>query len=299
MKKDPLINIGSLKLLLKENGLVLKKNRGQNFLIDGNILRKIIREADPGPADRILEIGAGPGTLTRELCRRAGSVVAVEWDRGLAKILKKQTADFGNLRLVQGDILSLDLGELLAIGFSGAGGEESGGEIKVVSNLPYSIASPVLIKLLESRSGIRRMICMVQEDLGRRLVSGPGKKTYGILSLIARMHSRPRLAFTVSGNCFFPRPAVSSAVINFHMRRSPAHPVKDIRLWKALVKAGFGGRRKMLKNALAQDARLGYTASEIAEAGRAAKIDLRLRAEQLSTADFARLANALGERGKR
>ena len=302
MKGNPLLNIGYLKFLLKENNLVLKKNRGQNFLVDGNILRKIIREADLRPNDRVLEIGAGLGTLTRELCRRAGNVIAVEWDRGLTELLFKQTAECNNLQVIQGDILRMDFSSLLENTGSkipqfdmedkGRRGNSTG-KFKVVSNLPYSICSPVLIKLLESKIGIQTMVCMVQEELGSRIVSKPGKKSYGILSLLAQMHSRPRIAFKVSRNCFFPLPRVDSAVINFQMLEGAAYPVKDIKLWKALVKAAFARRRKMLKNTLAQDDKVNYTSDQIIRGCSRANLDPNLRAEQLSVEDFARLADAL------
>lgn len=290
MSTNLLLNISYIKNLLRENRLVLSKKRGQHFLIDSNILRKIVETADLGPEDEVLEIGAGLGTLTLELCKKAGKVVAVEWDRGLVKLLLEITAACKNLEVIQADILGIDFVWLKRL-FKHT--QATRGKLKVVSNLPYSISSPVLVKLLESRIGIEAMVCMVQEEVGERIVSSPGKKNYGILSILAQMYGSPRIVFRVARGCFFPSPRVDSVIIHFQIMSGGAHPVKDRRLWKTVVKAAFSQRRKMLKNTLAQDNRLGYTADEVREACIRAQIDPNLRAEKLSVEDFVHLADAL------
>ena len=289
MIDSPLLNRSYLTELLRKNRLRLSKRRGQHFLVDGNILEKICQVADLHQEDFVLEIGAGVGALTRELGRRAGEVVAVESDRGLFRLLEKEFSEEENIRLIQADILRADLPELGA-GFHPG---RSGGKLKVVSNLPYSIASLVLVKLLESELKIDTLICMVQEEVGRRLVAVPGSKSYGVLSLLTRMHSRPRIVFPVKRNCFFPVPRVDSVVVRLRKRPPAEQGVRSPAFWKKVVKTAFSSRRKMLKNNLAREQGLDYTPEEIAAAFRRARLDLSCRGEELSVRDFSRLADAL------
>ncbi len=291
MIDNPLLNRSYLTELLRKNRLRLSKRRGQHFLMDGNILEKICRAADLQGDDLVLEIGAGIGALTRELGRRAGEVVAVESDRGLFRLLRKELSDEKNIRLIQADILRTELAELCADFNSG----RSDGRLKVVSNLPYSIASLVLVKLLESELEIDTLICMVQEEVGGRLVAVPGSKSYGVLSLLTRMHSRPRILFPVKRNCFFPVPRVDSVVVQLRKRPPAEQAVRSPAFWKKVVKAAFSSRRKMLKNNLVREKDLNYTPEEIAEAFRRSRLDLSCRGEELSLDDFIRLADALDQ----
>ena len=287
MKSNPLLSPSHLKEILRGADLSLSKKKGQNFLIDGNVLGKIVDAAEIGPDDRVLEIGGGLGTLTMELCRRAGKVITVEWDRGLAKLLRTNCSAFKNLEVVEADILQIDLPSLVD---SLRGG---GAEVKVVANLPYSISGPLLVKLLESEAGFSSFVLMLQKEVGERIASPPGSKKYGALSVLAQMYGRPRAVAAVSRNCFYPRPRVDSVLLRIEVLPERAFPVADIALWKRVVRAAFGRRRKMLKNTLVQDRELGYTEPEIAKACGRAKIDPRLRAEQIPVKDFARLADAL------
>lgn len=291
MLESPLLNRTYLINLLRENHLRLSKRRGQHFLTDGNILDKICRTADLQPDDLVLEIGAGAGTLTRELARRAGEVVAVESDRGLFRLLQAEISSRKNVHLIQADILRTDLDEL-------RGAFHSPGKIKVVSNLPYSIAGPVLIKFLESDLEIDNLICMVQQEVGERLAAGPGSKRYGVLSLLTQMHSRPRIVFPVKRNCFFPPPRVDSVIVQLRMIPRPHPGVSFPLLWKQLVKTAFSSRRKMLKNNLARDPGLNYTPEEIKTAFSRVRLELTCRGEELTVEDFIRLTDALEQRRK-
>ncbi len=287
MKPNPLLSPSHLKVILRWADLYLLKKKGQNFLIDGNILGKIIDAAELTRKDRVLEIGGGLGTLTMELCRRAGKVAVVEWDRGLVKLLRRNCSTFKNLEVIEADILKVDLTSIVG----SLRGKDS--EVKVVANLPYSISGPLLVKLLESEAGFSSFVLMLQKEVGERITSPPGSKKYGALSVLSQMYGRPRAIASVSRNCFYPRPRVDSVLLRIEVLPKRAFPVADIALWERVVKAAFGRRRKMLKNTLVQDRELGYTEPEIVRACGRIKLDPHLRAEQIPVKDFARLADAL------
>ncbi|MFH1037445.1 MAG: 16S rRNA (adenine(1518)-N(6)/adenine(1519)-N(6))-dimethyltransferase RsmA [PVC group bacterium] len=292
MNDNSLFSPAYLRGLLKAAGLSARKSRGQTFLIDRNIAEKIIRSAGLGRDDAVLEIGPGPGTLTRELCRRAARVIAVEWDRGLVRVLREQTRDCSNLEVLEEDFLKTDLAALAAR--LGAG-RRPGSVLKVVANLPYSISGPLVAKLIESDAGFSLLVLMVQKEMGERIVSPPGRKRYGRLSVLARMYSRPRIVAAVCRNSFFPRPRVDSVIVRFDIIPPDERPVRDLALWRPVAAAAFAQRRKMLKNALAAGRGLDYTEEQIVTACSRAGIDPKDRAENLSADDFYRLASALGE----
>lgn len=274
---SPLTSPARIAAILKERGFSPRRGRGQNFLIDGNILNKILDAAELDADDEVLEIGAGLGTLTGELCRRVRRVVAVEWDRGFVEILGDLARSFSNLRVVPGDILKMDLPALLP-----ARG-------KLISNLPYSVAGAILFRLLSEDTVPALLLCLVQKEVAERIASPPGPKEYGILSVLAQSRTRPEILFRVKPSCFFPRPRVESAVIRLRMGPRP----ENFSFFVSVVKAAFNRRRKMLKNSLAALEVVGYTAAGIEKAAAAAGIDLRARAETLSSEDFMRLSAAL------
>lgn len=288
MSYNPLLSPGYLRDLLNKEGLSLKKSRGQNFLVDRNVVRKILRAACLSRDDAVLEIGPGPGGLTHELCRLAGKVVAVEWDRGLVRILREQASERDNLEIIQADFLKTDLTDLADRLRSGTTPPT---RLKVVANLPYSITGPLLVKLLESEIGFSILVLMVQKEVGERIVSPPGNKNYGRLSVLCRTYSELEIIAPVSRNSFFPRPMVDSVIVRFKVYPSSESPIADPALWKNLVRAAFAQRRKMLKNTLAADQQLGYSEDQIVAACLRAGIDPKRRAEQLSVEDFVRLAN--------
>ncbi len=235
-----------------------------------------------------LEIGPGPGGLTRELCLRAGRVIAVERDRVLARILREETGDLNNLEIVEEDFLAADLPALIRR----LGPPASAGRLKVVANLPYSVSGPILARLLESEADFELLVLTVQKEVGERIVAPPGGKRYGRLSVLARIYSRPEIIAEVSRNSFYPRPRVDSVVVR--LRFSPEPPPGGSRkLLSAVIRAAFGQRRKMLKNALAGDRELGYSEDQVQTACREAGIDPRSRPEELPASGYIRLAAAL------
>ncbi|HDL63860.1 MAG TPA: ribosomal RNA small subunit methyltransferase A, partial [Proteobacteria bacterium] len=293
MNDNPLFSPVYLKDILLKEGIFARRSRGQNFLIDRNVADKILRAADLSDADTVLEIGPGPGALTLELCRLAGKVVTVEWDRGLVRILREQANEYDNLEIIQADFLKTDL-PALADNLRNEKTLRTG--LKVVANLPYSITGPLLVKLLESEIGFSILVLMVQKEVGERIVSPPGNKKYGRLSVLCRTYSEVEIISQVSRNSFFPRPGVDSVILRFKIYPAGKSSIVDPARWKNLVRAAFAQRRKMLKNTLAADRQLGYSEDQIIAACHRVEIDPRGRAEQLSVKNFIQLANALGER---
>jgi 16S rRNA (adenine1518-N6/adenine1519-N6)-dimethyltransferase len=292
---NPLFRPAYLRSILAAAGFSPQKSRGQNFLIDRNRGEAIVAAAGLARSDAVLEIGPGPGALTRELCLRAGRVTAVERDRVLARILREETGDLANLEIVEEDFLAADLPELIRRLRAAA---EPDARLKVVANLPYSVSGPILARLLESGAGFTRMVLTVQKEVGERIVSPPGGKRYGRLSLLARIYSRPEIIAAVSRNSFFPRPRVDSVVVRLEMIPVPELPALDRVFLRELIRAAFGKRRKMLKNALAGDRELGYSEPRIQAACAAAGIDPRSRPEELSAGDFINLAGHLKNQGE-
>ena len=274
--------------VLQRYNFNFQKKFGQNFLIDGHVIEKIIAAAGIGKDDVVLEIGPGIGTLTQRLCEAAGDVVAVEIDRNLIPILTGDTCkDYKNLQIVSGDIMKTDIPELLA--------PYGDRPVKVVANLPYYITTPILMKLLEDRLPIESITVMVQKEVAERMETGPGTKDYGALSLAVQYYSEPYLAANVPANCFMPRPNVGSAVIRLTVHDTPPVSVKDERKMFALIRASFNQRRKTLVNGIGNAAELSYTKEQVAEALEKLGMPATIRGEALTLADFAALSDALEE----
>lgn len=254
-----------------------RKRLGQHFLIDPNIVRKIVALADLRPDETVLEIGPGRGILTRALCAQARSVVAIELDRKLGAYLAEALADCRNLDLRLGDALEF-IYETLPEG------------TVVVANLPYQVSSPLLFKLLAARERLDRMVLMLQTEVARRLVAKPGTSEYGILSVLTQYRTEPSLAFRVSPSCFRPPPEVGSAVVRLAMRTRGAVPVEDEARFVRTVRAAFAHRRKTLANSLRDE---GLPPDEVAHALARAGIDASRRAETLSLPEFAAVSDAL------
>ena len=231
----------------------------------------------------MLEVGAGVGTLTAGLAERAGWVTAVEVDRGLLEALHTTVGGRPNVRIVPGDVLALPPAAL----FDGPPDAPR----KVVANLPYNIASAVLMRLLEAPLGITLLVVTVQREVAERIAARPGGRDYGILSVATQYHATPRILARIPPGAFLPRPKVASSLVELKPHRTPPAPVPDERAFFRVVTAGFGQRRKMLSNALAAGLDLPRAVVEraCAEAG----VDPRARAETLSLAAFAALAQAL------
>ena len=259
------------------------KRLGQNFLVDAGVVRAIVDVADLSPADTVLEIGPGIGTLTQGLAESGARIVAVELDKKLPAVLAETLKGYDNVTVVPGDILKLDILRILNLG--------AGERFKVVANLPYYITTPILMALLEQHLPIERMVTMVQKEVAVRMTARPGSKDYGALSVAVQYHTDARIVMDVPPRAFMPAPEVTSAVIACRVRETPTVHPSDEKLFFRLVRAAFGQRRKTLLNALTG---AGLT-KELCRAGLAAAgIAESLRGEQLSLADFARLSDAVG-----
>jgi len=253
------------------------KRLGQHFLVDPNIVRKIVATAGVQPGDTVLEIGPGRGILTRALCAAARTVVAVELDAKLVDYAREHLADCPNLDLQQGDALDWPLEQLPP------------GTL-VVANLPYYVSTPLLFRLLEARDRFDRLVLMLQTEVARRLVAQPGSKDYGVLSVMTQAHAAPSLAFQVSPSCFRPRPDVGSAVVTLPLRRPSLIEQAGEARFAQTVRAAFAHRRKTLANALRDE---GLAQDDIGRALAAAGIDPLRRAETLSVQEFIFLSRAL------
>lgn len=224
---------------LQELGACAKKSLSQNFLIDGNILKKIVVVAEVTPGDFILEIGPGPGALTQALLKSGAHVLAVEKDALFAKGLSNLQAKYPHLEVIEGDFLKLSLPDLL---------KERKKNCKVVANLPYQITTPILAKLFPLMGSVLTLTVMVQKEVGMRMVAREGSKDYSRLSLFTRYYCDPKLCFSVSPNSFFPPPKVSSCVMHLKLHTPP--PVSSETRFFEMVKVVFGQRRKMLRATL-------------------------------------------------
>lgn len=281
-----LISPAVVKSLLLEHGLRPKKRLGQNFLIDRNVLNKIIDAAGIGPDDSALEIGPGLGVVTRELALRAGHVVAVEADRDLIPILQNILADLPNAEIVNADFLRLELDSFLQERFGDS-------KLAVVANLPYYITTPIIAELLGVKERISNIVLMVQKEVAQRLAAPPGGGDYGSITVFVRYHCEMQIVAQASRNVFFPIPDVDSSLIRLTVRSTPPVKVEDESLFFSVVRAAFGKRRKTLLNALADAPDLGLTKSQVDEALAAAGIDPTRRGETLDLPEFGAIADAI------
>lgn len=263
-----------------------QKRFGQNFLIDSNVLKKIVDSADVRREDCVLEIGPGIGTLTQYLAERAGRVVAVEIDKALLPILEDTLSSYSNVTVLNEDILKVDLHGLVQE-------RNQGRPVKVVANLPYYITTPIIMKLFESHVPLKSVTVMVQKEVADRMQVGPGTKDYGALSLAVQYYARPEVVAQVSCACFIPRPRVGSTVIRLDRYETPPVEVRDEKLLFALIRAAFNQRRKTLTNSIANAGELAYGREDVAQALTALGLDPSVRGEALTLQEFAALANFL------
>ncbi|MBQ8950926.1 MAG: 16S rRNA (adenine(1518)-N(6)/adenine(1519)-N(6))-dimethyltransferase RsmA [Eubacterium sp.] len=268
--------------VIQKHNFSFKKSFGQNFLIDSHVIDKIIRAAEIGPEDNVLEIGPGIGTLTQYLAEAAGKVKAVEIDEKLIPVLSETLAEYDNVEVINQDILKCDIDSLF-------GGEP----FKVVANLPYYITTPIIMGLLEGKSHFDSLTVMIQKEVADRMKAGPGTKDYGALSLAVQYYAEPYLAANVPPNCFMPRPAVGSAVIRLKRRETPAVSVKNERLLFKLIRAAFMERRKTLLNAVKNSQELDIPRERVEEVLTEMGIDTRIRGEALTLEQFALIADRI------
>lgn len=250
------------------------KRLGQNFLVDPNIVRKIVALAEIAPSAHVLEIGPGRGMLTGALCKTAGRVTAIEVDPRLHAYLAERQAEFPNLTLVLDDALAYPL-DNLPVG------------TLVVANLPYYISTPLLFRLLDHRDRFPRMVLMLQEEVADRLVAKPSSSDYGVLSVLAQYAAEITKAFKVSAQCFRPRPEVGSAVVSLRTKERRDLSPPEEPTFAALVKAAFAHRRKTLVNSLKDE---GYDQQSVAEALESLSLSPAARAEILTVAQFVALS---------
>lgn len=266
-----------------------QKKYGQNFLIDANILEKIIKAAGVNENDCVLEIGPGIGTMTQYLCEHAREVVAVEIDKKLIPILEQDTLSaYDNVTIINEDILKLDLHALVQE-------KNNGRPVKVVANLPYYITTPIIMGLFESHVPLDSITIMVQKEVAERMQVGPGTKDYGALSLAVQYYAKPEVMMTVPAGCFMPRPNVDSAVIKLTRHAAPPVTVPDEKFMFDLIRAAFNQRRKTLVNALGNAAGLCLEKDSILCALEKMECAPTIRGEALTLEEFAVLAQLLYE----
>lgn len=272
--------------LMQTHSVSAKKSLGQNFIIEPQVIADIVAAAGCDKQDLVLEIGPGLGSLTQALSAAAGQVLALEIDQSLLAALRESLADCHNVQLLHADAMEADLAGLLA---DFAGREDLRPGFMAVANLPYYITTPLLLRFLEQpQLPWRRLVFMVQKELAERMQAAPGGKEYGALSLAVQYRAAARVAFSVPPSVFVPRPKVASAVIVLERLPQPPVQVADEQLFFAVVRAGFGQRRKTLLNSLS--AGLALDKQQVGAALQAAGIEPGRRAETLTLAEFARLA---------
>ena len=272
--------------IIKKYNFVFQKKYGQNFLIDGRVLDKIIGAAQIGPDDCVLEIGPGIGTMTKRLAEAAGQVISVEIDKNLIPILQEVLGEYDNITILNEDILKVDIPALV---------EQYNGDrpIKVVANLPYYITTPIIMGLFESNVPIDNITVMVQKEVALRMQEGPGSKDYGALSLAVQYYAEPYIVANVPPNCFIPRPKVGSAVIRLTRHKEKPVQVKNEQFMFRLIRASFNQRRKTLQNALHNMNELSLTKEEIVDALQTMGLSETIRGEKLSLSEYAKLSDLL------
>lgn len=282
-------NLSDLRVIhetLERHGFRFSKALGQNFLVDDTVCPRMAELCGADEKTCALEIGPGIGVLTAELAKRAKRVAAVELDQRLLPVLGETLAEFDNVTVVHGDVLELDLAALLQ--------EQFGGDpVVVCANLPYYITTPILMRLLESGLPFRAITVMVQKEVADRLTARPGEKNAGAITVMVDYYAEAEKLFGVPKGAFTPAPKVDSAVIRLRRRAVPPVEIDDPAAFFRLVKAAFAQRRKTAVNSVS--ATLGVPKSAVAEALGVCGLDANVRAEVLSTEEFAALFRALEE----
>lgn len=281
---ENLSNISVIRDVLSRHGFSFSKGLGQNFLINPTVCPRMAEQGNAQPGWGMIEIGAGVGVLTAELARRADKVVCIEIDSRLLPILDETLAEFDNIKIVNEDVLKVDLHKLIAEEFPDM-------PVAVCANLPYYITSPIIMSLLESRLPISSLTVMVQKEAAQRICAQPGSREVGAVSIAVRYYCEPKVLFQVSRGSFMPSPDVDSTVIRLDIRKEPAVAVDVEENFFKVVKAAFSQRRKTLSNTLSSG--LGISKAQTAELLDRANVPANLRAEQLSMQQFAAIANAL------
>jgi 16S rRNA (adenine1518-N6/adenine1519-N6)-dimethyltransferase len=274
----------AIKEIIERHSFRFSKSLGQNFLIDKNIVDKIMEGAAITRDDNVLEVGPGIGTLTQELVARASKVVAVEIDKALLPVLGETLGNPTNLTIIHGDILKIDIGELVENLFEGM-------DFKVVANLPYYITTPIIMRFLEEELPFTILTVMIQREVAQRIIARPGQKEYGSLSVVVQYYTKPGLVCKVPASVFMPKPKVDSTVISLVRRDRPLVEVRDRELFFRVVRGAFAKRRKTLLNNLTSGELEKWNREEILRVLEISGIDPQRRGETLTIEEFALIAN--------
>lgn len=276
------------RAILEKYGFSFKKSLGQNFLIDTNILKRIVEHAELTPSSGAIEIGPGIGALTEQLARQSKKVVAFEIDQRLLPILRDTLSPYPNVKVLNEDILKADIKSVINEEFSEMA------DLMVVANLPYYVTTPIIMKLLEEKIPIRGIVVMLQKEVADRISAKPGTKDYGSLSIAVQYYTKAETVMIVPKTVFVPQPNVDSAVIRLTVRKEPIVQVKDEDFFFQITRASFAQRRKTLLNNLTSQLTNGKEKkSEILTALEKAEIEPSRRGETLSIEEFARLSDEL------
>lgn len=284
-------NVGNTIDILQKYNFSFRKKFGQNFLIDGNILEKIVNAAQITDADCVLEIGPGIGTMTQYLAERAKSVVAVEIDTNLIPILQDTLSSYGNVKIINEDILKVDIDRIVEE-------QNEGNPIKIVANLPYYITTPIIMSLLEKHIRLQSITIMVQKEVADRMQAGPGTKEYGALSLAVQYYTNPEIIAKVPASCFLPRPNVDSTVIRLTRYDRPPVEAMDEAYLFSIIRASFNQRRKTLINGLSNAGNLGISKERAAEVLEKMGLSAQIRGEALTLKQFTEFSNCLPQEKK-
>lgn len=280
-----LSNIGTIKDILGRHGFTFSKSLGQNFLINPSVCPKMAEQSGAKKGVGVIEVGPGIGVLTCQLAERADRVVAIELDKRLLPVLDETLAEYDNIRIINDDILKIDLKKLIETEFSGM-------EVVVCANLPYYITSPVIMKLLEDKLPINALTVMVQKEAAQRICAEVGSRQSGAVTVAVNYYAKPQILFGVSAGSFMPAPKVDSAVIRLDILKEPCVQVEDEELFFRVVKAAFSQRRKTLPNSLS--AGLQISKLTVTNALNRANVPVNYRAEQLTMEQLAKISNAIG-----
>ena len=281
---DRLSSHQATKEVVQKHNFKFSKSLGQNFLIDTNVIDRILEGARVKEGDYVIEVGPGIGTLTKEMGRTAEKVVAIEIDKTLIPILEETLADFPNIEVINQDILKVNVQELVKE-------KLNGGPVKLVANLPYYITTPIVMKFLEEDIPVTDIVVMVQKEVADRMNAKPNTKDYGALSVAVQYYCDTEIVAKAPRHMFMPQPNVDSTVIGLHIREEKKYNVDNEDIFFKTVKASFGQRRKTLLNSLGG---LGFLSKDqIKIALQEANIDEKRRGETLSIEEFASLSNAV------
>ncbi len=270
--------------IIQKYNFVFQKRFGQNFLIDENIIRKIIDASEITNEDLVIEIGPGIGTLTQYIAERAGEVVAIEIDKALIPVLEETLKDWPNVTIINQDILKIDLRKLIT-------DRNKGQPAKIIANLPYYITTPIIMKVLEEQIPVSSMIFMMQKEVAERIEAAPGTKEYGALSLAVNYYSEISHVSEVPPNCFIPRPNVSSRVICMKKYEKPPVRAENEELLFRLIRASFNQRRKTFANSVRNA--LSYDREKTEEILVQMGLPPNIRGEALTLNQFTQIADKL------